>query len=34
VIDPAGVVRHRHENLLSVTFDTVDDLRAALAAIN
>ena len=34
VIDAKGIVRYRHENLLSLKFDTVDDLRAALAAVD
>jgi peroxiredoxin Q/BCP len=34
VIDGQGIVRYRHENILSLTFDTVDDLRSALAAIS
>jgi peroxiredoxin Q/BCP len=33
VIDGDGIVRHRHENLLSITYDSVDDLRNALAAL-
>jgi peroxiredoxin Q/BCP len=34
VIDGRGVVRYRHETLLSLTFDTVDDLRRALAGVS
>ncbi len=30
VIDAAGIVRYRHEHVLSLTFDTVEDLRRAL----
>ncbi len=33
VIDEAGVVRHRHDHLLGLDFQTVDDLRAALDSI-
>jgi len=31
VIDEQGVVRHRHQNPLSLTFDDVDSLQQALA---
>jgi peroxiredoxin Q/BCP len=34
VIDAHGIVRYRHEHLLSATFDTVDDLRRALAGFD
>jgi hypothetical protein len=30
VIDEQGVVRHRHDHLLGLDFQSVDDLRAAL----
>ena len=30
VIDEQGVVRHRHDHLLGLDYQTVDDLRAAL----
>jgi peroxiredoxin Q/BCP len=33
VIDEQGVVRHRHDHLLGLDFQSVDDLKAALAAI-
>jgi peroxiredoxin Q/BCP len=33
VIDEQGVVRHRHDHLLGLDFQSVDDLRAALEAL-
>ena len=33
VIDGQGVVRHRHDHLLGLDFQSVDDLKQALAAI-
>jgi len=30
VIDEQGIVRHRHDHLLGLDFQTVDDLKAAL----
>jgi peroxiredoxin len=30
VIDEQGVVRHRHDHLLGLDFQSVDDLKAAL----
>jgi peroxiredoxin Q/BCP len=33
VIDEAGVVRHRHVHALGLSFQTVDDLRQALAEL-
>jgi peroxiredoxin Q/BCP len=33
IVDGAGIVRHRHENRLSVTFDSVADIRSALARL-
>jgi thioredoxin-dependent peroxiredoxin len=33
VIDEQGVVRHRHDHLLGLDYQSVDDLREALAAI-
>jgi peroxiredoxin Q/BCP len=33
VIDEQGVVRHRHDHLLGLDFQSVDDLKQALAAI-
>jgi peroxiredoxin Q/BCP len=33
VIDEQGVVRHRHDHLLGLDFQSVDDLKEALAAI-
>lgn len=33
VIDEQGVVRHRHDHLLGVSYQTVDDLREALASL-
>jgi thioredoxin-dependent peroxiredoxin len=33
VIDEQGVVRHRHDHLLGLDFQSVDDLKAALAEI-
>ncbi len=32
VIDEQGVVRHRHDHLLGLDFQSVDDLKQALAA--
>jgi thioredoxin-dependent peroxiredoxin len=34
VIDEMGVVRYRHDNLLSLSYDSVNDLSAALARLN
>ncbi len=33
VIDEDGIVRHRHDHLLGLDFQSVDDLREALAAL-
>jgi peroxiredoxin Q/BCP len=33
VIDEQGIVRHRHDHLLGLDYQSVDDLGAALAAI-
>jgi thioredoxin-dependent peroxiredoxin len=33
VIDEQGVVRHRHDHLLGLDYQSVDDLKAALEAI-
>lgn len=33
IVDEEGVVRHRHVTMAGLTFDTVDDLEKALAAI-
>ena len=33
VIDEQGVVRHRHDHLLGLDYQSVDDLKGALAAI-
>ena len=33
VIDEDGVVRHRHDHRLGLDFQTVDDLREALARL-
>ncbi|HTA36546.1 MAG TPA: peroxiredoxin [Solirubrobacteraceae bacterium] len=33
VIDEQGVVRHRHDHLLGLDFQSVDDLKAALAEL-
>jgi peroxiredoxin Q/BCP len=33
VIDEQGVVRHRHDHLLGLDYQSVDDLKRALAAI-
>ncbi|HUA11792.1 MAG TPA: peroxiredoxin [Solirubrobacteraceae bacterium] len=33
VIDEQGVVRHRHDHLLGLDFQTVDEIRAALAEL-
>jgi thioredoxin-dependent peroxiredoxin len=33
VIDEQGVVRHRHDHLLGLGYQTVDDLKAALASL-
>jgi alkyl hydroperoxide reductase subunit AhpC len=34
VIDEDGVVRHRHDYLLGLDYQSVDDLRAALDALS
>ncbi len=34
VVDEEGVVRHRHDHLLGLDFQTVDDLRDALEAVS
>jgi peroxiredoxin Q/BCP len=33
VIDEQGIVRHRHDHLLGLDFQSVDDLKAALGAL-
>jgi peroxiredoxin Q/BCP len=33
VIDEQGVIRHRHNNLLSLTYDGVDDIASALSSL-
>jgi peroxiredoxin Q/BCP len=33
VIDGEGTIRHRHVNLTGLSFDTVEDIEAAVAAI-
>lgn len=33
VIDEQGIVRHRHDHLLGLDYQTVDDLKAALDAL-
>lgn len=33
VIDEQGIVRHRHDHALGLTYQSVDDLRTALATI-
>jgi len=33
VIDEAGIVRHRHDHLLGLDYQSVDDLRAALDSL-
>ncbi|HWY17484.1 MAG TPA: hypothetical protein VNY27_02105 [Solirubrobacteraceae bacterium] len=33
VIDEQGIVRHRHDHLLGLDFQSVDDLAAALDAL-
>ncbi len=33
VIDEQGIVRHRHDHLLGLDYQSVDDLQAALAAL-
>jgi thioredoxin-dependent peroxiredoxin len=33
VIDPEGIVRHRHDHLLGLDYQSVDDLKTALGAI-
>ena len=30
IVDEQGIVRHRHESRLGLTYQTADDLRAAL----
>ena len=34
VIDEQGVVRHRHDHMLGLDFQSVDDLKAALAQLD
>ncbi len=34
VIDEQGVVRHRHDHLLGLDYQSVDDLKAALAELD
>ena len=34
VIDEQGVVRHRHDHLLGLDYQTVDDLKAALESLS
>jgi len=33
IVDEQGIVRHRHDHLLGLDFQTVDELQAALAGI-
>jgi peroxiredoxin Q/BCP len=33
IVDEDGIVRYRHDSLLGLTYQTVDDLRAALDAL-
>lgn len=33
VIDEQGIVRHRHDHLLGLDYQSVDDLKAALDAL-
>lgn len=33
IVDEDGRVAHQHQNFLSLTYDSVDDLKAALAAL-
>jgi len=33
VIDEAGIVRHRHDHLLGLDYQSVDDLKAALGSL-
>jgi peroxiredoxin Q/BCP len=33
IVDEQGIVRYRHQNTMSVTYDSVDDLRDALAKL-
>jgi peroxiredoxin Q/BCP len=33
VIDPSGIVRHRHDHALGLDFQTVEELQAALADV-
>jgi peroxiredoxin Q/BCP len=33
IVDEHGIVRHRHDHTLGLDFQTVDDLRAALAGL-
>ena len=33
VIDEGGIVRHRHDHRLGLDYQSVDDLREALAAL-
>jgi peroxiredoxin len=33
IIDEDGIVRHRHDHLLGLDYQSVDDLRAALGAL-
>jgi thioredoxin-dependent peroxiredoxin len=34
VVDEEGIVRHRHDHLLGLDFQTVDDLRDALESVS
>jgi hypothetical protein len=33
VIDEQGIVRHRHDHLLGLDYQSVDDLKASLDAL-
>ena len=33
VIDEQGIIRHRHDHLLGLDYQSVDDLKAALDAL-
>jgi hypothetical protein len=33
IVDEEGIVRYRHDSLLGLTYQTADDLRAALDSL-
>jgi hypothetical protein len=34
IVDEEGIVRHRHDHMLGLDFQSVDDLREALESIS